>query len=390
MPNWSGTVLTNKGLALQAKVEAGTVMNITKLKIGDGILSSGQTVAALNDLVLPKKIIDISALTPLENGICKILGVVTNDGIESGFYVRELGVFAQDPDVGEILYAYTSDGSPDYLPAEGGPVAISEELIINLVFSNTATITANIAMDGLVTVNVLNNAINVHNLDEDAHAAAINKHNTSLTAHKDLLHLWKPNTPYAVGDIAYSAKLPSWAYLECVQAGTTAATEPTWPAVGNMIADGGVTWIVRDKRVADDSTDNSTKIVTTSQLRSNIQSLVSSCIAAVATAAGFSYSLNENGYIKFPSWLAGITFQWGRYSSTGTGARTVPVTLPVAFSASHFHAFAVDIGTGCYPYGASPTSLTTTNVYIPTAQIGTTTTPAVTGNATFHVFAIGN
>ena len=88
MPNWSGTVLTNKGLALQAKVEAGTVMNITKLKIGDGILSSGQTVAALNDLVLPKKIIDISALTPLENGICKILGVVTNDGIEAGFYVR--------------------------------------------------------------------------------------------------------------------------------------------------------------------------------------------------------------------------------------------------------------------------------------------------------------
>lgn len=31
---------------------------------------------------------------------------------------------------------------------------------------------------------------------------------------------------YKVGDIVYSSKLPSWAYLECTQAGTTAATEP--------------------------------------------------------------------------------------------------------------------------------------------------------------------
>ena len=31
---------------------------------------------------------------------------------------------------------------------------------------------------------------------------------------------------YKVGDIVYSAKLPSWAYLECTQAGTTGNTEP--------------------------------------------------------------------------------------------------------------------------------------------------------------------
>lgn len=31
---------------------------------------------------------------------------------------------------------------------------------------------------------------------------------------------------YKVGDIVYSSKLPSWAYLECTQAGTTAVTEP--------------------------------------------------------------------------------------------------------------------------------------------------------------------
>lgn len=36
---------------------------------------------------------------------------------------------------------------------------------------------------------------------------------------------------YKVGDIVYSAKLPSWAYLECTQAGTTGNTEPNLSTV---------------------------------------------------------------------------------------------------------------------------------------------------------------
>ena len=57
---------------------------------------------------------------------------------------------------------------------------------------------------------------------------------------------------YAVGDIAYSAHLPSWARLECVKTGTTAAQEPvtftTVSAGGALIVDGSVLWIVDDIR----------------------------------------------------------------------------------------------------------------------------------------------
>ena len=42
---------------------------------------------------------------------------------------------------------------------------------------------------------------------------------------------------YLVGDIAYSARLPSWARLECVKAGTTAADEPA--AFAQMSSGGG-------------------------------------------------------------------------------------------------------------------------------------------------------
>lgn len=57
---------------------------------------------------------------------------------------------------------------------------------------------------------------------------------------------------YAVGDIAYSAHLPSWARLECVKAGTTGAQEPVALATvsggGVLLVDGSVLWIVDDLR----------------------------------------------------------------------------------------------------------------------------------------------
>ena len=57
---------------------------------------------------------------------------------------------------------------------------------------------------------------------------------------------------YLVGDIAYSARLPSWARLECVKAGTTAADEPAafeqMSSGGVLLVDGTAVWIVDDVR----------------------------------------------------------------------------------------------------------------------------------------------
>lgn len=41
------------------------------------------------------------------------------------------------------------------------------------------------------------------------------------------------NKAYEVGDIAYSDSLPSWAYLECITAGTTGEEEPDFSTVSS-------------------------------------------------------------------------------------------------------------------------------------------------------------
>jgi|GEM_PF-2989731 len=77
-------------------------------------------------------------------------------------------------------------------------------------------------------------------------SSEIETHNTSTNAHTDLLHLWQSGKAYKVGDIVYSPNLPSYAYAECIVAGTSGANEPIWPAVAEEVTDGTVRWRIRD------------------------------------------------------------------------------------------------------------------------------------------------
>ncbi|MDE2458609.1 MAG: hypothetical protein KGL20_05170 [Rhodospirillales bacterium] len=77
------------------------------------------------------------------------------------------------------------------------------------------------------------------------------------------------------------------------------------------------------------ASDNTNSAASTSWIWTNIQALVTSVIAAVATAAGFSISPGLPGHIIFPSWLGGLILQWG----TGTINANVGtiVSFPLAF-----------------------------------------------------------
>lgn len=169
MANWNGLQMTNKGIALQAKVEAGVTLTITKLKIGSGVLPSGTDIKTLTDLISPEQNLSIGAKEP--NGdYCKISSTISNVGLTAGYYVRELGVFAQDPDEGEILYMYTTDGAPDYLPAEGGSTVISQEFSVNIAVSDATEIEVTIDPGALATMGYVQLQIQEHNTDENAHA----------------------------------------------------------------------------------------------------------------------------------------------------------------------------------------------------------------------------
>ena len=171
MPNWSGITLTNKGRQLQAKVESGsTSLVLTKLKLGNGTISEGQTLEALNDLVGPKQVVGIATKTVLENGYCKIAATISNSDLAEGYLVKELGVFATDPDEGEILYAITTDSAPDYMPATGGATVVSQEFAVYIGVTNAASVVAQIDSGALATMGYVEHYVkNIHDADRNAH-----------------------------------------------------------------------------------------------------------------------------------------------------------------------------------------------------------------------------
>ena len=163
MAEWSNATMTDVGADLQAKVNAGkTKLTFTKIKVGSGVNATNPL--ALTD-VISSKWETTNFVVKQEGKIVSVDTFITNNGITEAFRMSEIGLFAQDPDKGEVLYAYLTDPEPDRMPAEGGSVVVSQELTIGMVFSNTGNVSLTVNMGALVTHEQLEN----HNTDEHAH-----------------------------------------------------------------------------------------------------------------------------------------------------------------------------------------------------------------------------
>ena len=163
MAEWSNATMTDVGADLQAKVNAGkTKLTFTKIKVGSGVNATNPLV--LTD-VISSKWETTNFVVKQEGKIVSVDTFITNTGIHEAFRMSEIGLFAQDPDKGEVLYAYLTDPEPDRMPAEGGSVVVSQELTIGMVFSNTGNVSLTVNMGALVTHEQLER----HNSDEHAH-----------------------------------------------------------------------------------------------------------------------------------------------------------------------------------------------------------------------------
>ncbi len=154
MANWQTGQLTKAGRDLQIKVEAGRCkLELTKVKIGDGTEDIG-SIDALTDLVGPKAVFGISSVVA-KDGMCAVTGIISSSQVTAAFYAREWGLFAKDPDRGEILYMISLDPNPESIPPKTAALKQAASYAMNIVVSNAANITAHIDPAGLVTIAIL-------------------------------------------------------------------------------------------------------------------------------------------------------------------------------------------------------------------------------------------
>lgn len=281
MANWTGFSMTSRGAELQAKVNAGsTTLTFTKLALGSG--EAEGSLENLTELVHKEMDMTIKSISN-EGNIVTLRSTITNKGISQAFYAREMGLYATDPDLGEILYAIQTDPKPDNIPVEGSATVVSEDFTAHLIMSNTGSVSAVLDTGALLTLEDLRN----HEADETAHEAAFDKHNKEENAHSGILQ--KIST------------------------------------LGDDII----------KKLA-----LTTTIAAISALQTN--SWFGQLLKMVLTASGVKYNIEQNGYICLGSFFGGLIIQWGITGFVSNASSPQAVTLPMSYTEKHLTTVAVN------------------------------------------------
>lgn len=130
-------IITDKGLGLLAKVTTNT-LTISNMGLGDGDKEVVENVTSLSNEILKKQ---IESIEKNENSIVART-TFTNENLQDGFYIREIGIYAIDPDEGEILYAYTNVNGTDadYFSPGNGTVILREFIEMVIGFGNASKV----------------------------------------------------------------------------------------------------------------------------------------------------------------------------------------------------------------------------------------------------------
>lgn len=147
-----GTIITKRGMQLLVKLMATKgVLTFTRVAIGTGSIPNGYDPASMIELV-QYKMDGVISKCSAEEDVARITMQVSSVGIETGFIMTEMGVFASDPDIGEILYAYLDmKDDPQYIYAEGGETQKFVETTLEVAIEHATKVSTYINPSSLIT-----------------------------------------------------------------------------------------------------------------------------------------------------------------------------------------------------------------------------------------------
>ena len=149
MADFPGLILTRAGRQILTRALIGQPLTFTRAAVGTG--QAPADAEGLTALVDERRSLAIAKMDTPGDGTASVEVVLTNAGVEQGFFVREIGLFARDPATDEErLYAYANAGDrSDFLPAAGGASLVEQIIRLITVIDQAETVTAEIS-DSLV------------------------------------------------------------------------------------------------------------------------------------------------------------------------------------------------------------------------------------------------
>lgn len=189
MAQFADIQITRGGLDMIAKSQAGDKLIFTGIKVGDGQIGE-QSIPDMTDLVSSKKDVPINSVTAKSDGHAEIIGIIDNEDIDVGFFVREIGIYAKINDGGTpALYGYANAGNlASYISDKSVPMD-SIKFKIDIVVGNASNVS--FTSDKSI-VYVTQENLEAHNDAEDSHpdirqkiTKDIDAHNSDASAHSE-------------------------------------------------------------------------------------------------------------------------------------------------------------------------------------------------------------
>ncbi|MBF1754707.1 MAG: hypothetical protein HXP15_01160 [Veillonella sp.] len=167
---YPNTRLTNYGRELIARSQAtGKKLQYIKLVTGDGQLDS-QNIDTMTSVLAPKLECPFTSNGEfVGDGQFRIEFAVSNSTVNSGFFARELGVYANlegESDSAAKLIAYSNGGNyASYIPSKETPIN-SKVFSLDVVIGNST----NVTVKKIDAAYLTRGALDAHSRDTSAHA----------------------------------------------------------------------------------------------------------------------------------------------------------------------------------------------------------------------------
>lgn len=149
---WANAVITNKGSALLAKLIEGSTLEITRAITGAGSVTPGFLVQQ-TDVSDPKQDLAFRPIGYPEEGTCALPTALTNDEVTNGYTAMQVGIFAKDPDEGEILFfiAQAETGTGTIIPSVSEMPGYSAEWTFYFKYGQADSVNVTVDPSGTVT-----------------------------------------------------------------------------------------------------------------------------------------------------------------------------------------------------------------------------------------------
>ena len=136
-------VITNVGQSLMAKMMQGRgKVDFTAIKLSSQTYTEEQ-LAGLTSLANVKQTAPITKKTVVNATAIQIEGAIDNTALNTGYNIQTIGLFAIDPDDGEILYAVARATTAGYMPPYNG-ITVSGgyfKFVVTVGAANQVTVT---------------------------------------------------------------------------------------------------------------------------------------------------------------------------------------------------------------------------------------------------------